>query len=57
MTAVQRWDASKREIENGIFFGHLASLTFKGPYSFEGVSLLSGRWHGAVKPEICRPND
>lgn len=39
LTAAQRWDASNGEIENGIFLGLLASLTFKGPYSFTGKKL------------------
>ena len=37
ITAVQRWDAG--EIENGIFLGHLAALTFSGPYSMKGKKL------------------
>lgn len=39
LTAAQRWDASNGEIENGIFLGLVASLTFKGPYSFTGKKL------------------
>lgn len=39
LTAAQRWDASKGEIENGIFLGLLGALTFKGPYSFSGKKL------------------
>lgn len=39
LTAAQRWDASKGEIENGIYLGLLAALTFKGPYSFSGKKL------------------
>lgn len=34
--ACQRWDASRGEIENGIFLGRFAALTFKGPYRLEG---------------------
>lgn len=46
-TAVQRWDATQNEIENGIYVGHLAALTFKGPYVFEGVRLTTrGRGGG-----------
>lgn len=39
LTAAQRWDASKGEIENGIFIGLLAALTFKGPYAYQGKKL------------------
>lgn len=39
ITAAQRWDASKNEIENGIYLGHLAALTFKGPYKMSGKKL------------------
>lgn len=39
ITAVQKWDASKNEIENGIFLGHLIALTFRGPYKFTGKKL------------------
>lgn len=39
LTAVQRWDATASEIENGIYLGWLGALTFKGPYTFEGKKL------------------
>lgn len=39
LTAVQRWDASQGQIENGIFLGHLAALTFTGPYAMKGKRL------------------
>lgn len=39
LTAVQRWDATASEIENGIFLGHVAALTFRGPYVFDGKRL------------------
>lgn len=39
LTAVQRWDASQGQIENGIFLGHLAALTFSGPYAMKGKKL------------------
>lgn len=39
ITAVQKWDASKNEIENGIFLGHLIALKFRGPYKFSGKKL------------------
>lgn len=39
LTAVQRWDAASGTIENGIFLGWLAALTFSGPYAFVGKKL------------------
>lgn len=39
LTAAQRWDAEKAQIENGIFLGHVAALTFTGPYSMKGKIL------------------
>lgn len=37
LTAAQRWDASTGEIENGIYLGLLAALTFQGAYEMRGV--------------------
>jgi hypothetical protein len=34
--ACQRWDATTNEIENGVFLGRFAALTFKGPYAMDG---------------------
>lgn len=57
LTACQRWDASSNEIENGIFLGRLAALTFKGPYRLEGkvlafdfdtLTLRLGGWKTAI---------
>ncbi|KAK9843583.1 hypothetical protein WJX84_003634 [Apatococcus fuscideae] len=39
INAVQRWDASKNEIENGIYLGHVAALTFRGPFDMDGKRL------------------
>lgn len=39
LTAAQRWDASTGTIENGIYLGLLAALTFSGPYSYKGKKL------------------
>ena len=39
ITAAQRWDASKGEIENGIFLGLIAALLFSGPYEYSGKKL------------------
>lgn len=39
LTAVQRWDAAKGQIENGIFLGRFAALTFSGPYAMKGKKL------------------
>ncbi|KAK9819417.1 hypothetical protein WJX74_001547 [Apatococcus lobatus] len=39
VTAVQRWDASKNEIQNGIYLGHVASITFRGPFDMDGKRL------------------
>jgi hypothetical protein len=39
LTAVQRWDATVGQIENGIFLGHVAALTFSGPYAMKGKKL------------------
>jgi hypothetical protein len=39
LTAVQRWDATIGQIENGIFLGHVAALTFSGPYAMKGKKL------------------
>lgn len=38
LTAVQRWDASAGQIENGVYLGHIAALTFRGPFAMNGVS-------------------
>ena len=34
---MQTWDASKGELQNGIFLGHLAALTFYGYFDADGV--------------------
>jgi hypothetical protein len=39
LTAVQRWDSTTSQIENGIFLGHVAALTFSGPYAMKGKKL------------------
>lgn len=39
LTAVQRWDAASGEIENGVYLGHIASLTFSGPYALKSKRL------------------
>lgn len=39
ITAAQRWDASTGTIENGIFLGLIAALTFSGPYEYKGKKL------------------
>ena len=51
--ACQRWDASRNEIENGVFLGRLAALTFQGPYKLDGKVRGAGgrgascsRWPG-----------
>lgn len=42
ITAVQRWDLETSEIENGIFLGHVAAMTFKGPFSMKpGAKILA----------------
>ena len=40
---LQRWDTPKREIENGVYLGHIASISFLGPWALQSVrtSLLS----------------
>lgn len=43
VTACQRWDATRNEIENGIFLGRFAALTFTGPYRLEGK--VRGRYN------------
>lgn len=39
LTAAQRFDASRKDFENGVFLGNVASLTFSGPYSMSGRQL------------------
>lgn len=39
ITAVQRWDSSTWEIENGTYFGLIAALIFKGPFEISGKKL------------------
>lgn len=39
LTAAQRWDGAKGQIENGIFLGHVAALTFSGPYTMKNKIL------------------
>lgn len=51
--ACQRWDASSNEIENGIFLGRLAALTFKGPYRLEGKVRCGGRAGAAERGRGC----
>ncbi len=36
---MQRWDAPKQEIENGVYLGHIASISFLGPWALQSVSL------------------
>ena len=36
---LQRWDAPKQEIENGVYLGHIASISFLGPWAMTSVSL------------------
>jgi len=38
--AAQRFDAQAGEIENGVFFGALAALTFRGPFRWRGKRAL-----------------
>ncbi len=38
--ALQRWDAPKQEIENGVYLGHIASISFLGPWALQSVSPL-----------------
>ena len=40
LTAVQRFDASASENENGTYFGYPFALTFRGPFEITGVGLL-----------------
>ena len=35
---LQRWDAPKQEIENGVYLGHIASISFLGPWALQSVS-------------------
>lgn len=39
LTAAQKFDAARRNFENGVFLGNLASLTFDGPYAMSGRQL------------------
>lgn len=39
IAAVQKFDASKMDFENGVFLGPIASLTFNGPYGMSGRQL------------------
>ena len=45
ITAVQRYDASTGEIENGTYFGYPFALTFRGPFVITGVSFLCRGQH------------
>jgi len=38
---VQRWDSNSMMIENGVYLGQLAALTFRGPFVMSGVRALS----------------
>lgn len=42
MGCLQRWDEEKMEIENGIYLGQLAALTFRGPFTYSGVRFAHG---------------
>ena len=37
LTAVQRWDSTTSQIENGIFLGHVAALIFSGKYQYAAM--------------------
>jgi hypothetical protein len=39
LTAAQKFDAGRKDFENGVFLGQLASLTFNGPYAMAGRQL------------------
>ena len=40
---MQRWDSNSMMIENGVYLGQLAALTFQGPFVMSGVRALSPR--------------
>ncbi len=37
LTAAQRYDPEAKELENGVFLGHVAALTFVGPHDWQKV--------------------
>jgi len=39
ITACQKFDPADNSFENGVFFGPVAHLTFKGPYTMKGKQL------------------
>lgn len=53
LIAAQRWDTPKREIENGVYLGHIASISFLGPWAlqsrkmtfdFKRINIKLGPW-------------
>jgi hypothetical protein len=55
LTAAQRFDASTNENENGVFLGHVASLTFKGPYGWQKVGTHSWRHLHSMTTVVLHP--
>ncbi|KAJ8559983.1 hypothetical protein K7X08_004041 [Anisodus acutangulus] len=39
ITAIQRFDAAAKRIENGVYLGPLGFLTFEGPFSWKNKTL------------------
>lgn len=53
LIAAQRWDTPKQEIENGVYLGHIASISFLGPWAmnskkmtfdFKRINIKLGPW-------------
>ncbi len=49
LTAVQRWDSNTMQIENGVYLGQIAALTFRGPFAMSGVRPRPSCW-GSLGP-------
>ena len=50
---MQRWDSNSMMIENGVYLGQLAALTFRGPFVMSGVRALSPSAVCCVRAVCC----
>ncbi len=51
LTAAQRYDPGAKQLENGVFLGHVAALTFLGPHDWQRVrrrARTAPRWRAVA---------
>jgi hypothetical protein len=49
LTAAQRYNPEAKELENGVFLGHVAALTFLGPHEWQKNKLVFNFWKLNIK--------